>query len=121
MVKVKSAAPVFSRRRARRGGGSDFGRSGHQMGRGRHLSGAGDKLQLLVELVGVGVAGIGAGDALGGRRSSGGGELGARVCGEVRGVHGWTQRSVVSALDTVRWPEDGREHVGDEIRGGACG
>ena len=88
MVKVKSAALAFSRRRARRGGGSDFGRSGHQMGRGRHLSGAGDKPQLLVELVGVGVAGIGAGDDLGGRRSSGGGELEARVCGEVRGVYG---------------------------------
>ena len=91
------------------------------MGRGRRLSGAGDKPQLLVELVGVGVAGIGAGDDLGGRRSSGGGELGARVCGEVREVHGWTQRNVVSALDTVSWPEDGREHVGDEIRDGACG
>ena len=52
---------------------------------------------------------------------SGDGELGARVCGEVRGVHGWTQRSVVSALDTVRWPEDGREHVGEEVRDGACG
>ena len=88
MVKVKSAVPAFSRRRARRGGGSDFGRSSHPMGRGRHLSGAGDKPQLLVELVGVGVAGIGAGDDLGGRRSSGGGELGARVCGEVRGVYG---------------------------------
>ena len=88
MVKVKSAAPAFSHRRARRGGGSDFGRSGHQMGRGRHLSGAGDKPQLLVELVGVGVAGIGAGDDLGGRRSSGGCELEARVCGEVRGVYG---------------------------------
>ena len=58
------------------------------MGRGRHLSGAGDNPQLLVELVGVGVAGMGAGDDLGGRRSSGGGELGARVCGEVWGVHG---------------------------------
>ena len=87
MVKVKSVAPAFSRRRARRGGGSDFGRSGHQMGRRMHLSGAGDKPQLLVELVGVGVAGIGADDDLGGRRSSGGGELGARVCGEVRGVN----------------------------------
>ena len=91
------------------------------MGRGRHLSGAGDKPQLLVELVGVGVAGIGTGDDLGGCRSLGGGELGARVCGEVRVVHGWTQRSVVSALDTVRWPEDGREHVGEEVRDGACG
>ena len=58
------------------------------MGRGRHLSGAGDKPQLLVELVGVGVAGISASNDLGGRRSSGGGELGARVCGEVRGVYG---------------------------------
>ena len=121
MVKVKTVAPAFSRRRARRGGGSGFGRSGHQMGRRGHLRGAGDEPQLLVESVGVGVAGVGAGDDLGGHRSSGEGELGARVCGEVRGVHGWTQRSVVSALDTVRWPEDGREHVGDEIRGGACG
>ena len=43
------------------------------------------------------------------------------MCGEVRGVHGWTQRSVVSALDTERWPEDGREHVGDEIRGVRAG
>ena len=58
------------------------------MGRGRHLRGARDEPQLLVELVGVGVAGIGAGDDLGGRRSSGGGELGARVCGEVQGVYG---------------------------------
>ena len=58
------------------------------MRRGRHLTGAGNKPQQLVKLVGVGVAGIGAGDDLGGRRSSGGGELGARVCGEVRGVHG---------------------------------
>ena len=86
MVKPGSAAPAFSRRRARRGGGSDFGRSGHQMGRGRHLSGAGDKPQLLVVLVGVGVAEIGAGDDLGGRRSSGGGELGLGGIGEVRGV-----------------------------------
>ena len=114
------AAPAFSRRRARRGGGSGFGRSGHQMGRGRHLRGAEDKPRLLVESVGVGVAGVGAGDDLGGHWSSGEGELGARVCGEVREVHGWTQRNVVSALDTVSWPEDGREHVGDEIRGGAC-
>ena len=58
------------------------------MGPGRHLRGAGDKPQLLVELVGVGVAGIGVGDDLGGRRSSGGGDLGARVCGEVWGVSG---------------------------------
>ena len=121
MVKVKTAAPAFSRRRARRGGGSGFGRSGHQMGRGRHLRGPGDEPQLLVERVEVGVAGVGAGDDLGGHRSSGEGKLGARVCGEVREVHGWTQRNVVSALDTVSWPEDGREHVGDEIRGGACG
>ena len=45
------------------------------MGRGRHLSGAGDKPQLLVELVEVGVAGVGAGDDLGGHRSSGESEL----------------------------------------------
>ena len=74
-----------------------------------------------MESVGVGVAGVGAGDDFGGNRSLAEGKFGAKVCGEVRGVHGWTQRSVGSALDTVEWPEDGREHVGDEIRGGACG
>ena len=121
MVKVKTAAPAFSRRRARLGGGSGFGRSGNQTSRGGHRRGAEVEPQLLVESVGVGVAGVGAGNDLGGHRSSGEGELGARVCGEVREVHGWTQRNVVSALDTVSWPEDGREHVGDEIRGGACG
>ena len=121
MVKVKMAASAFRHQRARRGGGSGFGRSGHQMGRGGHQGGAEDDPRLLVESVGVGVAGVGTGDDLGGHRSSGEGELGARVCGEVRGVHGWTQRNVVSAMDTVRWPEDGREHVGDEIHGGACG
>ena len=91
------------------------------MRRGRHLSGARDEPQLLVELVGVGVAGVGAGDDLGGRRSSGGDELELGGCSEVRGVHGWAQCSMVSAMDTERWPEDGREHVGDEIHGGACG
>ena len=121
MVKPGSAAPAFSRRRARRGGGSDFCRSGNQTSRGGHRRGAEDEPQLLVESVGVGVAGVGAGDDLGGHRSSSEGEFGARVCSEVRGVHGWTQRSVVSALDTAGWPEDGREHVGDEICGGACG
>ena len=121
MVKVNTAAPAFSRRRARRGGGSGFGRSGHQMGRRGHRGGAEDEPRLLVELVVVGVAGVGAGDDLGGHRSSVGGELEARAWGEVRGVHGWTQRNMVSALVTVSWAEDGREHVGDEIRGGACG
>ena len=36
------------------------------MGRGGHLGGAGDEPKLLVELAGVGVAGIGAGGDLGG-------------------------------------------------------
>ena len=58
------------------------------MGRGRHLRGAGDEPQLLVERVEVGVAGVGAGDDFGGQRSSAEGELGAKVCGEVRGVVG---------------------------------
>ena len=86
MVKPGSAAPVFSRRRARRGGGSGFGCFGHQMGRGDHRSGAEDEPQLLVESVGVGVAGVGAGDDFGGHRSSAEGELYARGVGEVRGV-----------------------------------
>ena len=88
MVKPGSAAPAFSRRRARRGGGSGFGRFGHQMGRGDHRSGAEDKPQLLVESVGVGVAGVGAGDNFGGHRSLAEGELEARGVGEVRGVAG---------------------------------
>ena len=88
MVKPGSAAPAFSRRRARRGGGSGFGRSGHQMGRRGHRSGAEEEPQLLVESVGVGVAGVGAGDDFGGHRSSAEGELDARGVGEVRGVAG---------------------------------
>ena len=86
MVKPGSAAPAFSRRRARRGGGSGFGRSGHQMGRGGHRSGAEDEPQLLVESVGVGVAGVGAGDDFCGHRGSAEVELVARGVGEVRGV-----------------------------------
>ena len=88
MVKPGSAAPAFSRRRARRGGGSGFGRFGHQMGRGDHRSGAEDEPQLLVESIGVGVAGGGAGGDFGGNQSSAEGELEARGVGEVRGVVG---------------------------------
>ena len=86
MVKPGSAAPVFSCRRARRGGGSGFGRFGHQMGRGDHRSGAEDKPQLLVESIGVGVAGVGAGDDFGGHQGSAEDELDARRVGEARGV-----------------------------------
>ena len=81
-----SAASAFSRRRARRGGGSGFGRSGHQMGHGGHRGGAEDEPRLLVEAVGVGVAGVGAGDDFGGHRGSAEDELGARGVGEARGV-----------------------------------
>ena len=56
------------------------------MGRGDHRRGAEDKPQLLAESVGVGVAGVGAGDDFGGHRSSAEGELDARGVGEVRGV-----------------------------------
>ena len=49
------------------------------MGRGGHLGGVGDEPKLLVELAGVGVAGIGDGDDLGGRRSSAEVEHGAAV------------------------------------------
>ena len=88
MVKPGSAAPAFSRRRAQRGGRSGFGRFGHQMGHGDHRSGAEDEPQLLVESVGVGVAGVGAGDDFGGHRSSVEDELDVRGVGEVRGVVG---------------------------------
>ena len=79
---------MFSSRRARRGGGSGFCRSGNQTSRGGHRRGAEDEPQLLVESVGVGVAGVGAGDDFGGHRSSAKGELDARGVGEVRGVAG---------------------------------
>ena len=51
-----------------------------------HQSGAEDEPQLLVEPVGVGVAGVGAGDDIGGHRGSAEVELDARGVGEVRGV-----------------------------------
>ena len=86
MVKINTAAPAFSRRRARRGGGSGFGRSGNQTSRGGHRSGAEEEPQLLVDSVGVGVAGVGAGDDFGGHRSSAKVELVARGVGEVRGL-----------------------------------
>ena len=56
------------------------------MGRGDHRSGAEDESQLLVESVGVGVAGVGVGVDFGGHRSSAEVELDARGVGEVRGV-----------------------------------
>ena len=86
MVKPGSAAPAFSRQRAQRGGVSGFGCFGHQMGRGDHRSGAEDESQLLVESVGVGVAGVGAGDDFGGHRGSAEDELDARGVGKARGV-----------------------------------
>ena len=86
MVKPGSAAPAFSRRRARHGSGSGFGCFGHQMGHGDHRSGAEDEPQLLVESVGVGVAGVGAGNDFGGHWGSAEDELDARGVGEARGV-----------------------------------
>ena len=86
MVKPGSAASAFSRRRTRHGGGSDFCRSGNQTSRGGHRRGAEVEPQLLVESVGVGVAGVGAGDDFGGHRGSAGDELDARGVGEAREV-----------------------------------
>ena len=56
------------------------------MGHGDQRSGAEDEPQLLVESVGVGVAGVGAGDDFGGHRGSDEDELGARRVGEAREV-----------------------------------
>ena len=56
------------------------------MGRGDHRSGAEDEPQLLVESVGVGVAGVGVGDDFGGHRGSAEDELDARGVSEARGV-----------------------------------
>ena len=91
------------------------------MSGGGHLRVAGSKPQLLVVVVELGVAGNGAGDDFGGRRSSGEVELDARGHGEARGVVLRAPAGAVSALDTVVWPVVGRRHVGDELGGGACG
>ena len=86
------------------------------MGCGDHRSGAEDEPQLLVESVGVGVAGVGAGDDFGGYRGSAEDELDTRGVGEARAL-----RDTVSMMDTVEWSEGDREHVGDELHGGGCG
>ena len=41
--------------------------------------------------------------------------------GEARGEVRWAPGDAVSALDMVGWPVVSRRHVGDELRGGACG
>ena len=56
------------------------------MERGDHRSEAEDDPRLLAESVGVGVAGVGAGDDFGGHRGSAEDELDARGVGEARGV-----------------------------------
>ena len=91
------------------------------MGRRDHRRGAEVEPQLLVESVGVGVAGVGAGDDFGGHRGSVEDELGARGVGEARGVASQMLRDTVSMMDTKLWPEGDREHLGDELRGGGCG
>ena len=75
----------------------------------------------MVESVGVGVAGVGAGDDFGGHRGSVEDELGARGVGEARGVASKVLWDSVSKMDTILWPECSRKHVGDEVRDGACG
>ena len=106
---------------AERGDASGFVHSGNQMGGGEHLRVAGDEPQLLVVVVELGVAGNGASDELGGRRSLGDDEPEATEHGEARGEVLWVPTSAVSALDMVVWPVGGRSHVGDELHGDACG
>ena len=72
-------------------------------------------------VVELGVAGNVAGDDFGGRRSSSDDEIKATGHGEARGEVLRVPTSAVSALDMVVWPVGGRSHVGDELRGGACG
>ena len=91
------------------------------MSGGGDLRVAGSKPQLLVVVVELGVAGNGAGDDLGGRRSSCDDEPEATEHGEARGEVLRVPTSAVSALDMVVWPVGGRSHVGDELRGSACG
>ena len=86
---------------AERGDESDFVHSGDQKSRGGHLRVAGSKPQLLVALVELGVAGNGAGDDLGGRRSSGDDEPEATEHSEARGEVLRVPAGAVSAMDTV--------------------
>ena len=86
MVKVSVGCRRLVAGEAERGGESGFVHSGDQKSRGGHLRVAGSKMQLLVALVELGVAGNGAGDDFGGRRSSGEVELEATEHGEARGV-----------------------------------
>ena len=82
--------------------------SGDQKSRGGYLRVAGSKPQLLVVLVELGVAGNGAGDNLGGCRSSGDDEPEATEHGEARGEVLQVPTSAVSALGMVVWPVGGR-------------
>ena len=91
------------------------------MGGGEHLRVAGSKPRRLVAVVEFGVAGNITGDELCGCRSSGEVEPEATGHGEARGVVLRVPASAVSVLDAVVWPVGGRSHVGDELRGGACG
>ena len=75
----------------------------------------------MVEEVGLGEAGNDAGDDLGGRQSLGDDETEATGHDEARGEVRWAPGDAVSALDMVGWPVVSRRHVGDELRGGACG
>ena len=95
--------------------------SGDQKSGGGHLRVAGSKPQLLVALVELGVAGNGAGDDFGGRRSLGDDEPEATGHGEARGEVLRVPVGAVSVLDMVVWPVGGRSHVGDELCDGACG
>ena len=95
--------------------------SGNQMGGREYLRVAGIEPRLLVVVVELGVAGNGTGDDFGGHRSSGEVELKAMGHGEARGEVLRVPACAVSALDMVVWPVGGQSHVGDELRGGACG
>ena len=88
MTRPRQLAGVLAGGDHQCGGDSGFGRFGHQMERGDHRSEAEDDPRLLAESVGVGVAGVGAGDDSGGHRGSAEDELDAGGFGEARGVAG---------------------------------
>ena len=101
---------------SRRGGAARESRSRDQTDGVGHLREARSEPHLVVVVVGLGVAGNGAGDDFGGCRSSG--ELGifSRMGVEARGWPLHALRGAVSGTDMSVEPLRGRSHVASEHR-----
>ena len=106
---------------AKRGGAVRVSPTGYSSRHRWALRLAGSEPRQVVLVVGLGVAGNGAGDVFGGGRSSGELEPVARKHGEAHELVRWVPGSVVKLVDRVAQSLGCRNLVGDELRGGACG